>query len=111
MIDEFITKVGAALQGWFSSIFSLSFVPEIFFWYWWLFVVAVVCGVIIFFFGWSKIVRIVASMAFLFSAIFAAGGWYMEHRMKKREAMKPKPKPKPELPTDDQARWNPFGKW
>lgn len=112
MIDEIITKVGAAIHGWFSGFFGLDWIPEIVFWYWWLFVLFLVCGVIIWFFGWSKIVRIIASMAFLFGAIFTAGGWYMKRRLDQREDAKPKPQPKPAPPVDDQgARWNPFGKW
>jgi Na+/phosphate symporter len=86
MIDEFITKVGNAIRDTLGSWFSLSWIPEIFFWYWWLFLLAMVCGVIIFFFGWSKIVRIVASMTFLIAAVFVAGGHVMARRMNAKQA-------------------------
>jgi len=105
MIDEFITKVGDSIRGWFSGFFNLDWIPEIFFWYWWLFVLFLICGVIIWFFGWSKIVRIIASMAFLFGAIFVAGGHYMSRRLadrqakidaRKRPAPRPTPQPQPQ---------------
>jgi hypothetical protein len=112
IINEVITKVGTAIHGWFSGFLGIHWIPEIWFWYWWLFVLGMVCGMIIFFFGWSKIVRIIASMAFLFGAIFTAGGWYMKRRLDQREADKPKPKPPPKPPEQDGgATWNPFGKW
>ncbi len=110
MIDEFITKVGLAIKGFFSSIFNLDFVPEILWWYWWLFVLFVIVSVIIKFFGWSKIVRIAASMAFLFGAIFTAGGWYMKRRIDQREDAKPEPKPEPP-PQPPRSEGGPFGWW
>lgn len=86
MIDEFITKVGNQIRDTLSGIFNLDWIPEIWFWYWWLFLLFLLCGVIIWFFGWSKIVRIVASMGFLFAAVFVAGGYVMARRMEAKKA-------------------------
>lgn len=86
MIDEIITKVGNAIRDTLGSWFSLSWIPEIFWWYWWLFLLFLVCGVIIWFFGWSKIVRIAASMTFLIAAVFVAGGHVMARRMSAKQA-------------------------
>lgn len=86
MIDEIITKVGNAIRDTLGSWFSLSWIPEIWFWWWWLFVLFVLCGVIIWFFGWSKIVRMVASITFLAAAIFVAGGHVMARRMSAKQA-------------------------
>ena len=109
MIDEIITKVGLAIKGFFGSIFSLDWIPEIFFWYWWLFVLFLICGMIIWFFGWSKIVRVIASMAFLAGAIFTAGGWYMKRRLDQREDAKPEPPPPPPKPREEGGGF--FGGW
>lgn len=102
MIDELITKVGNAIRdavyGAFGPVFNLNWIPEVWFWYWWLFLLFLFTGVVIWFFGWSKIVRIVASMTFAFAAVFVAGGAYMARRLKAREAAQPKPKPKPPAP-------------
>lgn len=86
MIDEFITKVGNAIRDTLGSWFSLDWIPEIFFWYWWLFLLFMFCGVVIWFFGWSKIVRIAASMTFLIAAVFVAGGHVMARRMSAKQA-------------------------
>lgn len=86
MIDEFITKIGAAIHGWMSGFLNLDWIPEILFWYWWLLVLFLACGAVIWLFGWSKIVRIVASMLFLVGAVFTAGGWYMQRRLRQRAA-------------------------
>lgn len=86
MIDEFITKVGNTIRDTLGSWFSLSWIPEIVFWYWWLFLLFLFCGVIIWFFGWSKIVRMAASMIFLAAAIFVAGGHVMSRRMSSKQA-------------------------
>jgi hypothetical protein len=98
MIDELIGKVAAAIHDAIANAFGgfFNFIPEIFYWYWWLFVLFLICGVIIWFFGWSKIVRMVASIGFLFAAVFVAGGAVMARRLKAREdAARPKVKPKP----------------
>lgn len=109
MIDEIITKVGNAirdaLNSAFGNIFNLDWIPEIFWWYWWLFLLFIVTGVIIWFFGWSKIVRMVASIGFLFAAVFVTGGAVMARRLKAREdAARPKVKPKPPAPPPE-TRW------
>lgn len=101
MIDEFLTKTGIAIKAFLAGFFNVGWIPEIWFWYWWLLVLFVACGAVIWLFGWSKIVRIIASMAFLFGAIFTAGGWYMQRRLDQREAAKPKPKPAPPRRKDD----------
>jgi hypothetical protein len=109
MIDEILTKVGAAIKGFFSSIFNLDWVPEMFYWYFWLFVLFIAVCAIIWLFGWSKIVRVVASMAFLFGAIFTAGGWYMKRRLDLREDAKPEPPPPPPKPREEGGGF--FGGW
>lgn len=115
MIDEIITKVGNAIRdavySAFGPVFNLNWIPEVWFWYWWLFLLFLVTGVVIWFFGWSKIVRVVASMSFAFAAVFVAGGAIMARRLKAREqAAKPKPKLKPPAPPATDS-WNwPFGR-
>lgn len=110
MIDEFITKVGNALRdavyGAFGPVFNLNWIPEVWFWYWWLFLLFLVTGVIIWFFGWSKIVRIVASMTFAFAAVFVAGGAIMARRLKARDQSRPKQKvPNPVEPPREPSSW------
>lgn len=100
MVDSFLTsvaeKIKATLQATIGQWFTLDWIPEIVFWYWWLFLLFVFCGAVIWFFGWSKIVRIVFSMGFLFAAIFVAGGHLMYSIMKgKAAAAEKKAKPKP----------------
>lgn len=106
MIDEFITKVGIAIRDFLSGYFNLNWIPETFWWWWWLFVFFVVCVVIINLFGWSKIVKMVTSVAFLFAAVFVAGGQYMAHRLKKKTPVqKPKLAP-PSQPPPWRWPWN-----
>jgi hypothetical protein len=105
MIDELIMKVSAAIHDAVANAFGgfFNFIPEIFYWYWWLFLLFLLTGVIIWFFGWSKIVRMVASIGFLIAAVFVAGGAVMARRLKAREeAARPKPKPKPPAPPPQQ---------
>jgi hypothetical protein len=113
MIDEFISKVGDAIRNALGSVFNLNWIPEIWFWYWWLFLLFLLCGVIIWFFGWSKIVRMVASIGFLFAAVFVAGGAVMARRMKSREEAEQdrhKPVPPPEVPAQQSEGWKwPWG--
>jgi len=116
MIDEFITKVANAirdaLNSALGSVFNLNWIPEIWFWYWWLFLLFLLTGVIIWFFGWSKIVRIAASMSFAFAAVFVAGGAYMARRLKARDTLdvKTKPKPAPAIPPEER-RGGPWTWW
>lgn len=108
MIDELISKVAAAIHDAITNAFGgfFNFIPEIWYWYWWLFVLFLLTGVIIWFFGWSKIVRIVASMSFAFAAVFVAGGALMARRLKAREdAARPKAKPKPLATQPEEPRW------
>lgn len=86
MIDEFITKVGNQIRDTLAGFFNLDWIPEIAFWYWWLFLLFLFCGVVIWFFGWSKIVRIAASMTFLIAAVFVAGGHVMARRINAKQA-------------------------
>lgn len=86
MINEFITEVGNRIRDTLSSWFSLSWIPDIWFWYGYLFLLFLFCGVVIWFFGWSKIVRIAASMTFLIAAVFVAGGHVMARRMNAKQA-------------------------
>jgi hypothetical protein len=115
MIDEIITKVGASIRDTLAGIFNINWIPEIWFWYWWLFLLFLLTGVIIWFFGWSKIVRIVASVTFLIGAVFVAGGAAMAKRLKSREeTARPKPlPPSPESPSQQQDsggwKWPPWG--
>lgn len=117
MIDGIITSVGdkikATLQATIGQWFSLDWIPEIFFWYWWLFVFFVFCGIVIWFFGWSKIVRIAASMAFLFAAIAVAAARYYQYRLDvraKAKAERDKLKKKPGRPKPPNNS-GPFGNW
>lgn len=103
MIDEFISKVGNAIKSFFLGVFSFDWIPEIFIWYVWLFVLFLLCGAIIWFFGWSKIIRMIASVGFLFAAVFVAGGHYMARRLKARE--KPPEKPKPKKVEPEPWKW------
>ena len=110
MIDEFINKVADAIRNAFGSVFSLDWIPEIWFWYWWLFLLFLLTGVVIWFFGWSKIVRIIASTAFAFAAAFVAGAAVYARRMKARDQLdvksKPKPPPGPAAETERGGPWN-----
>lgn len=84
-VDDAINKIGDAIKAFFLGLINFSWVPEIWIWYWWLFVFFLFCGAVIWFFGWSKVVRVVTSMAFLAAAIFVAGGRYMAKRIAARE--------------------------
>lgn len=84
IIDEFITGVGTRIRDTFSGIFNLDWIPEIVFWYWWLFLLFLAVGAINWLFGWSKIVRIVTSFAFAAGAVFVAGGHVMWRKLKDR---------------------------
>lgn len=81
MIDEFITKAGDAIRDTLGGWFTLSWIPEQYWWIFYLILFGMFCGIVIWFFGWSKIVRMVASLAFLAAAIFTAGGWFMSKRI------------------------------
>lgn len=88
MIDQYIiTPIAERLKAAFDATIghwlSLDWVPEIFFWYWWLFVLFVAIWAINRVFGWSRIVQIAGSILFLLGAIFVAGGHFMMRRLKK----------------------------
>jgi cellulose synthase/poly-beta-1,6-N-acetylglucosamine synthase-like glycosyltransferase len=95
IINEILDKVQARLEEAFSGvlgIFSLNWLPEIFFWYVYLGLLFLVVAVGIYLFGWSKIVRMVLSIIFGLAAIFVAGGAVMAERLKRREAAKKPPR-------------------
>jgi hypothetical protein len=111
VINEFLDAVAArihdAVTGAFGGLFN--FIPEIWFWYWWLFLLFLLTGVIIWFFGWSKIVRMVASLSFLIAAVFVAGGAVMARRLKARDKLNVATKPKlPPAPRPEEQRGGPW---
>jgi hypothetical protein len=72
-----------------------------------------VTGAIIWFFGWSKIVRMVASMSFAFAAAFVAGAAVYARRMKERDRLdvQSKPKPPQSPPSSEEGRGGPWNWW
>lgn len=86
MIDEIITKVGNAIRDTLGSWFTLSWIPEHYWWIAYLILFGMFCGFVIWFFGWSKIVRMVTSFLFLAAAIFVAGGYVMARKMTAKQA-------------------------
>lgn len=119
MIDGFITSVGdkikAALQATIGQWLSLDWIPEIFFWYWWLFVFMLICGALIwlsrlFDFEPMKWLRFLIGAAILLAIAFVAGGrkMYNDQQAKlkaERDRLKKRPIPKP--PSGN----GPFGNW
>lgn len=104
MIDEIISKVGKAIRETLTGFLDVSWIPEIVFWYWWLFLLFLACGVVIWFFGWLRTVRAVASIVFLLGAVFVAGGHYMQHRQKDRYKRLEEKLAQRERELDDQQR-------
>lgn len=116
MIDGIITSVGEKIKAFFQSTIghwiSLDWVPELVWWYGWLFVLLVVVLLIIKLFGWARFVHIGASMLLLLGAVFVAGGHFMKRRIEAADAKKAaKAKPRPKLPAPPTDSWfPPFGR-
>lgn len=98
MIDSFfnvegiITQIGDSIKRFFDNTvghwISLDWIPEIVFWYWWLFVLFIVLSIILKFFGWISFVRIGASILLATGAVFVAGGHWFKHRSELAAAKK-----------------------
>ena len=108
MIDEFLTKVADRIKEAFFAVFNLDWIPEIVFWYWWLFLAFIAVGAVIWLFGWSKIVRVAASMSFLLGVVFVAGGHVMTRRI---NAKKEKEQQREREERDRQAEQRPDRRW
>ena len=111
MIDEAISKVGAAIRNALGSVFNLDWIPEIVFWYWWLFLAFIAVGAVIWLFGWSKIVRVAASMSFLLGVVFVAGGHVMTRRINAKKEKEQQRERKEREERDRQAEQRPDRRW
>lgn len=107
MIDGIITSIGekikALLQSTIGYWFSLDWIPEHYFWFWWLFVLFIVLGIILKFFGWIRVVQWGVSIVLAIGIVFVAGGETMRRRLdaaaaKRAARIKPKAAPKPAQP-------------
>lgn len=85
IIDSIAVRLKAAFDATIGQWLSLSWIPEIVFWYWWLAVLFVAIWAINRVFGWSRIVQIAGSILFLLGAIFVAGGHVMMRRLNKKK--------------------------
>lgn len=94
MIDQYlITPIAERLKVAFNATvgqwLSLNWVPEIVWWYWWLFVLFLAVWAINKVFGWARVVQIVASIILLIGAVFVAGGHVMMRRLKPKKKGRP----------------------